>query len=205
MMSRIFLTLTLCTSLSACVSILPKPDPSATVYRLASYTQPVETAANAENIRIVRPTAAQAFNSRDIVVTKDGQKLSRIAESQWSQQTPDLIQNAMIDALESSSQFVGLAPSVGAQSSTRLHLTVKNFEANFDNGPESAPLAVVQYRVTYVRADDRKLLGTYNTRKTMRAESINVSSVVSAMERANSDAMIDIVGWLEGQASAGRS
>jgi len=147
MMSRIFLTLTLCTSLSACVSILPKPDPSSTVYRLASYAQPVETSANAENIRIVRPTAAQAFNSRDIVVTKDGQKLSRIAEAQWSQQTPDLIQNTMIDALESSSQFVGLAPSVGAQSETRLHLTVKNFEANFDNGPESAPLAVVQYRI----------------------------------------------------------
>jgi ABC-type uncharacterized transport system auxiliary subunit len=33
----------------------------------------------------------------------------------------------------------------------------------------------------------------------MRASSINVSSIVAAIEQANDAAMIDIVTWLEGQ------
>jgi len=105
----------------------------------------------------------------------------------------------MIGALEGSSQFVGLIPTSGARTQTRLHLVIKNFEANFDQGLKSAPLAIVDYRVTYARADDRKLLGTHSVRKTVRAQSINVSSIVAAIEDANDAAMSDIVSWLEGQ------
>ena len=111
----------------------------------------------------------------------------------------------MVEALGSSSQFIGLIPTDGVQSDSRLHLSVKNFEANFDNGSDSAPLAVVQYRVTYVRAADRSLIGTHTVRETVRAQSINVTSIVSALEQANSAAMADVVSWLETQKSSDRS
>ena len=203
MMSRTLLTLALCTSLSACISVLPDPAPAPSVYRLANSGQTADKAPRAEVIRVDRPTATQIFNSSDIVVTQGGQKLSAIAQAKWSEATPVVIQDAMIDALGSSPQFIGLIPTSGARTKTRLHLSVKNFEANFDQGPESAPLAVVQYRVTYARADDRKLLGTHNVKKTVRADSINVSSIVSAIERANDAAMTDIVAWLETKKRSG--
>ena len=205
MMSRTLMTLALCTSLSACISVLPDPAPAPSVYRLASSAQAADKASNAEIIRVDRPTATQIFNSSDIVVTQGGQKLSAIAQAKWSEATPVVIQEAMIDALESSPQFIGLVPTSGAQTKTRLHLSVKNFEANFDQGPESAPLAIVQYRVTYARAEDRKLLGTHNVRQTVRATSINVSSIVDAIEKANDAAMTDIVTWLETQKSRGQT
>ena len=80
---------------------------------------------------------------------------------------------------------------------------MKNFEADFDNGSDNAPLAIVEYRVTYAHGGDRKLLGTYTVRKTRRASSINVSSIVSAIEQANDAAMSDIVTWLETKKSNG--
>jgi cholesterol transport system auxiliary component len=205
MMSRILLISAVSASLTACVSILPEPAPAPAVYRLATNTAPIDTNTNAEIIRVDRPAASQIFSSTDIVVTRDGQKLSAIAQAQWSEVTPVVIQDAMIDALAGSSQFIGLIPTSGARTETRLHLSIKNFEANFDNGPESAPLAVVQYRVTYARADDRSLLGTHSVRKTMRAQSINVSSIVAAIEDANDAAMSDIVTWLEAQKAKGES
>ena len=205
MKSRLLLALGLSASLSGCLSILPDPAPAPAVYRLASSAQPADKLANAEHIRVDRPTTTQVFNSNNIVVTQDGQKLSSIAKAKWSQATPDLIQQSMISALESSPQFVGLVSINGAKTETRLHLYVKNFEANFDNGSESAPLAVVQFRVTYARGMDRKLLGTHSVRKTVRASSINVSSIVTAIEDANDAAMADIVRWLETQKGNGRS
>jgi len=203
MISRVLITLMFSVSLSACVSILPDPEPAPAVYRLGVSAQSVESVPDAEIIRIDRPAATQIFNSTDIVVTQDGQKLSAIAQSKWSEVMPVIIQNTMVEALEGSSQFVGLIPTSGARTKTRLHLSIKNFEANFDQGPESSPLAIVQYRVTYARADDRRLLGTYSVRKTVRAQSINVSSIVAAIEDANTAAMSDIVSWLEDQKKSG--
>ena len=199
MMSRTLMILTAAVSLSACVSLLPNPAPAPSVYRLDTRVEIASKAVTAEIIRVDRPTSPQIYNATDIIVTQDGQKLSTIAQAKWSEATPSVIQNAMIDALGSSSQFIGMSPMAGAQAKTRLHLEVKNFEASFDRGPTSAPLAVVHYRVTYARADDRSLIGTHLVRETMRASSINVSSIVSAIERANGAAMTDIVSWLEAQ------
>jgi ABC-type uncharacterized transport system auxiliary subunit len=185
-------------ALSGCVSILPEPDPAPAVYRLSTNLTSVDKIGSPELIRVDRPGASQIFNSNDIVVSMDGQKLSAVAQANWSEVTPVTIQDAMIDALGSSRQFIALLPTSGARSETRLHLSVKNFEASFDQGELSAPLAVVQYRVTYARADDRSLIGTHTVRKTQRADSINVSSIVRAIEGANDAAMADIVSWLEG-------
>jgi len=202
MMSRLLIALTVSVSLSACLSVLPDPAPAPSVYRLETSTQLADKTPNAEIIRVDRPSATQVFNSTNIVVTRGDQKLSSVAMAKWSEATPIIIQNAMIDSLAGSSEFIGLIPTSGARTTTRLHLTVKNFEASFDNGPESAPLAVVQYSVTYARADDRKLIGTHSVRKTMRAQSINVSSIVEALGQANKAAMGDIVSWLERQKPA---
>jgi len=205
MISRTLLILAVGASLSSCLSLLPDPKPAPSIYRLATITQPVSPAANAEIIRVERPAAAQLLSTNDIVVTDGGQKLSAIARANWAEVTPVLIQGVLIEALESSPQFIGLDPTTGAKTETRVHLVVKNFEANFDNGPQSAPLAVVHYSVTYARSGDRRLLGTRTVRKTMRASSVNVSSIVTAIEQANDAAMSDIVTWLETQKSQNRS
>ena len=204
-LSSLGLTLALGTGLSGCVSILPDPEPAPSVYRLETTIEPVAAAEGAELVRVDRPAASQVFSSDDIVVSMDGKKLSAVALANWSEATPIIIQSSLIQALEGSSQFIGLAPSSGARTRTRLNLTIKNFEANFDDGAKMAPQAVVQYRVTYTRAEDRELIGTHTVRQTRRADSINVSSIVDAMEKANQAAMADIVNWLETQRASNAS
>jgi cholesterol transport system auxiliary component len=191
--------------LSGCFSVLPDPKPANIIYRLSSEVWPVAKLPTAEAIRVDRPLASQVFNTNDIVVASGGQKLSVISQANWAETAPVMIQSAMLDALAASPKFIGLTPTTGARTETRLHLSVVNFEASFDQGLQSAPLGVVSYRVTYARADNRNLLGTYLVKKTARAASINVSSVVSAIETANEAAMTDIVKWLENQSSSGRS
>ena len=197
MITRNIILLGLTASLSACVSIFPDPDPAPTVYRLSSNFAAVDQSAAAELVRVDRPTASKVFSSNEIVVANDGQKLSIVAEANWAEAMPTLIQSSLIDALGSSSRFVGLTATSGASTETRVNLAIQNFEANFDNGADSAPLAVVSYRVTYTHAKDRKLLGTHTVRQTRRASSINVSSIVSAIEAANQAAMTDVVQWME--------
>ena len=78
-----------------------------------------------------------------------------------------------------------------------MHLTVKGFEAQFDQGESSAPLAVVHYGVTLSNASNRNLLSSYDVRKTIRANEVRVSEIVRAMDTANQQALSEIIDWLE--------
>jgi len=201
MIARKLILLGLAVSVSGCLSILPNPDPAPTLYRLGSNFTIAEQSQSAELVRVDRPAASQVFSTNDIVVAKSGQKLSVVAEANWAESMPTLIQSTMIDALTSSPKFIGLASTSGANTETRLNLSIQNFEANFDNGQRDAPLAVVSYRVTYTNVRDRKLLGTHVVSQSRRADSINVSSIVRAIEDANQAAMVDIVQWMESRKS----
>jgi len=51
--------------------------------------------------------------------------------------------------------------------------------------------------VTLSNASDRKLLGTYDIKKTVRSSDIRVSTIVEAMDKANQQALNSIADWLE--------
>lgn len=191
----VFMTLA---GLSGC-SVLPDPLPADTIYRLGSIPQTVEANNDAFVIRVDRPSASIVFQSRDVVVSPDGQRLASAAQAKWSEVMPVLVQQAFIDILESRPNLIGVLPASGARTDTRVQLAIKNFEAHFDRGEGAAPLAVVDLSITFANASNRNLLGTYNVRKTKRASTASVSAIVEAISEANVAALTDIAEWLEQQ------
>ncbi len=182
-------------SLSAC-SVLPDPAPADTIYRLTTSPDSVTSNADAAVIRIDRPSAPIVFQNRDVVVSPDGQRLASASQAKWSEITPILVQNAFIEVLAARKDIIGVLPSSGARTDTRVQLTIKNFEAQFDQGQQSAPKAVVRYSATFANASDRSLIGTYETTKMKRANAASVSSIVEAISMANREALSDISDWL---------
>jgi len=195
--SKMMLGALVALSLSACVSILPDPAPANTVYRLLTPGQSVENAPDAVIVRIDRPGGQNIFETRDILVSPDGRRLSMAAQAKWAEILPLMLQESLLDHMTQTPNLIGVVPSSNSRSDTRLYLTIKNFEAQFDNGEANAPLAVVKYTVTLVNASDRKLIDSYTTETTRRASEARISSIVKAMESANSSAMKDIIAWLE--------
>jgi cholesterol transport system auxiliary component len=184
--------------MSGC-TVLPDPAPANTIYRLSEMPEPVMANTEAFVVRVDRPQASIVFQSRDIVVSPDGQKLASAAQAKWAEAMPVLIQQAFIDVMESRPNLVGVMPASGARTDTRLQITVKNFEAQFDRGPNAAPLAVVDFTVTFANASNRNFLGTYNVKKTHRAEAASVPAIVNAISKANVSVLSDIADWLERQ------
>jgi len=183
--------------LSGCVSFLPEPEPAETIYRLSSAKQGVEQSPNAFIVRIDRPSVSNIFETRDIIVSPDGRRLASASGAKWADLIPVMIQNSFVDLMGQHEKLVGVIPSSGARTDIRVHLTVKNFEARFDQGELSAPLAVVHYSVTLSNASNRNLLGSYDVRKTIRANEARVSEIVRAMDSANQQALEEIAIWLE--------
>lgn len=186
-------------SLSGCVSLLPDAAPAKTVYRLLTPEAQVASLPSAVIVRIDRPGGQSVFETRDILVSPDGRRLSSAADAQWAELLPLMLQESLLDHMTQTPNLIGVVPSSNSRSDTRLYLTIKNFEAQYDQGDASAPLAVVKYTVTLVNASDRKLIDSYDTRQTLRANEARVSSIVAALEGANSAAMRDIISWVETQ------
>jgi len=184
-------------TVSGCVSLLPEPAPADVVYRLSAANEGVPQSATAKVIRIDRPKAANVFQGRDVVISPDGRRLSSASQAKWAESIPDMIQNSFVDVIAERAGLVGVIPSSGARTDTRVHLTIKSFEARFDQGEGAAPMAVVHYAATLSNASNRNLLGTYDVKKTVRSSDIRVSTIVEAMDNANQQALNAIVDWLE--------
>lgn len=182
-------------ALSAC-SILPEPQPADIVYRLSLSGESVSPRADATVIRVDRPSAISVFNTRKIVVSPDGRRLATAAQAQWPEGTPSMLQETLIDALSRTPDLIGVLPQSGTRTDTRIHITIKNFEAQFDQGPQAAPLAVVRFTATLANASDRRLIDTFSTRHEVRADAARISEIVEAIEAANDAAMQDIVDWV---------
>lgn len=183
--------------LSGCVSLLPDPAPADVVYRLSASNEGVPQSPTAKVIRIDRPRAASVFQGQDVVISPDGRRLASAAQAKWAESIPDMVQNSFVDVLAERSGLVGVIPSSGARTDTRVHLTIKSFEARFDQGEDAAPMGVVHYAVTLSNASNRNLLSTFDVKKTVRSSDIRVSTIVEAMDNANQQALNAIADWLE--------
>lgn len=182
----------------SCVSVLPDPAPADVIYRLEGPRQYVKPLTAAPVIRIDKPTAARELNTASVIVTQNGEVASASGAA-WSDLIPPMVQRTLQGVLSGRDTLIGVLPNSGARPVYRVSLNIKRFEAEFDRGSESAPLAVVDYNVVLSNATTRKLISTYDVSKSHRAREVRVSSIVTAQKQANEEAMQDIADWMAQQ------
>lgn len=186
---------TACTSLS---SLLPEPSPAKTIYRLSASSQDTVVTPNADAmvLRVDRPSVPRPLSGDSITVSPSGDRILSASGAVWAEKVPDLIHGSILDVFSSRPGIIAVLPVSGARTELRIHLSVRNFEAIYDQGGNNAPLAVVRYTATLANSSDRKLIGSYDIRKTERARSNRIPEIVRAQDRANAAAINDIADWL---------
>ena len=191
--------------LSACVSVLPKPAPAPTVYRLTvpEYADR-QAVVPSKVINIEYPLAPRPIGGADIMLSSDNRSLTAAANAHWAEPVPDMIRNTLIDALAANSDITGVIPKGSTRVPFRLNTDVRRFEAVFDRGPESGPLAIVQLNLSLTGTKSRNLISTRTIRTEARASTASVSAIVSAQEAATLDATRQITQWLDSAMSGPR-
>lgn len=189
-------------SLTACsiTNVLPEPAAANNIYRLSSevnantsYNGSLST--NGFTVRVDRPNAAKALRGYNLLVSEDDNRLITIDNAEWADALPILIQRSFISHLDTRSDLTGILPTSGARSAYRAHITIRNFEAKFDQGEGNAPKIIVDYLVTLSHAGSRNLIGTQSFRVEDRANSNRVSDIVKSKSAANYSALKDISDW----------
>jgi len=86
---------------------------------LTSLTESIQASSQATIIRVDRPVASVVFQSRDIVVSPDGQRLASAAQAKWIETMPTNTVSDIVNAISTANNkaLMDVAEWVEAQTS----------------------------------------------------------------------------------------
>ena len=184
-------------SLSACISLFPKSEPSQ-LYRFDGATPAEAGSAPAPTAQfgVVRGSGSFVQSAAgDRMLTVNGDQVAYIAESRWVSPASTLFNEAMTRAFDANGGAARLmSRGETGRADYFMRVDVTRFEAVYDRGVKSAPEIAVTLRVALVR-NDRTLAGSTLIEAKVRAGDNRVSSIVAAFDQAVSQSLAELIAW----------
>ena len=183
-------------ALSACGSLIGPSEPPPQLYVLHPALGVIADAPQIDaQITVSSPVVSAVLDTRRIALMR-GQTMDYYANAAWTDQTSDLLQGLLVEALEKS----GKAKAVGRMSSgvrpDYIVVTeVRDFTAHYDS-ENGAPKIVVDIVTNLVTATRHDVIGTLDARREAQASANSVPATVDAFALATSAALEDIAGFV---------
>lgn len=154
-------------------------------------------------LAIQTPVAGAGLDSDRIAILRPPAGLDYYADSAWADALPQMVQQALLEAFETSGRIAAVSrDSDAAQADLVLAVDVRDFEVRYDQG-EGAPLAVVRLGVRLIEAHSRKIAAYTDLAHEVRASANSVEAAVDAMRGAFTAVLADLVPWVLNRPVAG--
>ncbi len=182
------------TWLNGC-GILSQP-PQRQLYRLrpaiAFPTPPPPVAAQ---LLVGLPTAGSSLDTARIAVSHSDVLLDYLADAEWPDRAPALVQAALVEGFEKSGAVTAVGPeSLGVRADFVLDSQVRDFEAVYDS-PAGAPHVLVALDAKLVKLPDQKIVAQTAIHQRQNAAGAAVPDIVRAFDAALGGAVQQAVGW----------
>lgn len=174
-------------SLSACASKANND-----TYGLSASPVVEGPASTSKQILVPEPTALKALDSDQVVIRLSGSEIQYLADSQWSDRLPKMVQSKLVQAFENTGKIGGVGkPGEGLAIDFQVITDIRSFEIS----TEGSDTAIVEIFAKIV--NDRN--GTVRAQKAFQA-TVPVSgsgnpAFVKALDAAFADVSGDIVRW----------
>lgn len=175
-MKRFLLALTALSTLSACVSLLPEPEPPQALYRLG----PVEAdlgVSLGKSVLVRQPEAPRVLSGVEMVA-RDRRGAIRLIEGvEWADRAPRLLQLTLLDYIAGGGQGLGVLPETGARAD--LELTWRVSEMALDGNT-----AMVRLELTVLDGSSRAPLSQRIVTSEVQAAGDSASRRAEALSEA---------------------
>lgn len=189
-------------SVSACVSLLPEVEP-VSIYRLSS-PEPRESSAGIEAVivQVQRPMAPSGLSGDEIAIAVAEGQLAYMSGARWIAPAPVIMQNLVIDTFHTGADGVEpVRPADAIRGRFELRLDLREFEALYDRGQESAPVIRVRMAARLIESDGRELIDSRVFAADVRASANRAGAIIAAFNEASTSVARDLARWT-GEASA---
>ena len=177
---------------SAC-SILPKADPS-DVYRLAAAQASSQGTPVAWSLRVTKPQTSEFLDSPRIAVVPNGDLISSYANSRWSDPSPVLLRNRLLDGFQRDGRVTLLSTDdTNLQADYELGGQLQAFQSEYRG---SALEVVIRLDARLVRASDQRIIASRRFEVRQPVGNTKVPAVVAGFGQAGDQLNKQVVDWV---------
>lgn len=168
----------------------PKPAPP--VYDLAAPRDfPAMEKAPRGQLAVLEPTALVMFDTQRILVRPNADSNPALANAQWGDSIPKLIQAKIIQSFENANFLKAVGrPMDGFNAEYQLALDIRSFQIS----TSPSPTADVEFAAK-ILGDNGRIVDARVFHATAPAKDLNPSGAVGALEQAFDKAAIELVVW----------
>ncbi len=177
---------------SAC-SILPKPDPS-DVYRLAGSQTASQGSPVAWSLRLTKPQSSEFLDSPRIAVVPNGDLISSYANTRWSDPSPVLLRNRLLDGFQRDGRVTLLSTDdTNLQADYELGGQLQAFQSEYRG---SAVEVVIRLDARLVRGSDQRIIASRRFEVRQPVSETQVPAVVAGFGQAGDQLNKQVVDWV---------
>ena len=178
--------------LSGCAGGLIKSPPPDT-YGLSDAPEAIsgERSRNRQ-ILISEPTALKALDSEQIVIRPQPVSIQYLADSQWSDRLPKIVQDKLVQAFENSGRVGGVGrPGDGLAFDFKVITAIRAFEIQADAGER----AVVEISAKVLNDRNGVVVASEVFRASTPVTGTGNAAYVQSLDRAFEEVVRDLVSW----------
>lgn len=183
--------LAMATLLSGCGGgLLSGPPPD--TYGLSSAPAVSGREVRHRQILIPEPTALKALDSEKIVIRPSPSAIEYLADSQWSDRLPNIVQDKLVQAYENSGRIGGVGrPGDGLAIDYKILTAIRAFEIEADAGEQ----AVVEISAKVLNDRNGVVVASQVFRSTAPVTGSGNAAYVQSLDRAFEAVVQDLVDW----------
>ena len=192
------LTLLLAAGLLSACSILPQSEPL-DIYLLPGAALPAQTQRVDWSLRVNSPVSNQLLDGTRIVVLPEPGRVNTYQGVRWSERTPRLLRNRLLDAFHDDGRIQALSnEEQRLQADLELVSDLRSFHSQYRDGVAEA---LIQLDVRLVDGRDQRILAIRRFSVSQPASDTSIAAVVKAFGQAGDRLSRELVDWTlaEGQ------
>lgn len=140
---------------------------------------------------IADPTALKALDSENILVRLSGSEVQYLANSQWSDRLPRMVQSKLVEAFEDTGRLGGVGrPGQGLAIDYQVVTDIRAFEVD-----TAKNLANIEISVKLLNDKNGTVKAQQVFQSSARVSGSGNANLVKALDSAFADASRDIVAW----------
>ncbi len=186
------LTLLLAATLLGACSILPQSEPL-DIYLLPGAQLPAQSQRVDWALRINSPSSSQLLDGTRIVVLPEPDRVNTYQGVRWSERTPQLLRNRLLDAFQDDGRIQALSnEEQRLQADLELVSDLRSFHSEYRDG---IPYALIRLEVNLVDARDQRILASRRFSISQPASDTSVPAVIAAFGQAGDQLSRELVDW----------
>lgn len=192
------LTLLLAAALLGACSILPQSEPL-DIYLLPGAALPAQTQRVDWSLRVNSPLSNQLLDDARIVVLPEPGRVNTYQGVRWSERTPRLLRNRLLDAFHDDGRIQALSnEEQRLQADLELVSDLRSFHSEYRDG---LPHALIRLDASLVDARSQQIIASSRFSISQPASDTSIASVVAAFAQAGDQLSRELVDWTlaEGQ------